>query len=346
MAFSDGGNLFHCRRCGHCRLMNDLLICLKPELRHMRSLRVPLLAFLFVFFFSAPLIAENFYKWVDEKGIPHFSDSLTGIPPEYQNQVKTNKFKKVDKPPVQTQSKDSAADSKDSSSEEKQKRELKKYKVPYMPYEGTARRIIIQVTFNGSVTAPMLLDTGAPGMLISSRLADKLGLFDKNNGNLLIEAGGIGGSVPAIRTIIDTVQVGEAKDNFIPTTIAKSISGSFEGLIGMDFMANFNISIDTRKHLLIFEEIPSQDKMPAGHGKKWWKTTFLEFSYYRTRLRDWSKDIKKQIRSSDITVNTNINKLEKLKKFADRQLNESEKLFKKLDRYAAKHAVPKHWRKY
>ncbi len=305
-----------------------------------------MLAFLFVFFFSTPLISENFYKWIDEKGITHFSDSLAGIPPEYRNQVKTNKFKKVDKPSVQTQSKDSAADSKDSSSGEKQKRGLKKYKVPYRPYEGMARRIIILVTFNGSVTAPMLLDTGAPGMLISSGLADKLGLFDKNNGNLLIKAGGIGGSVPAIRTIIDTVQVGKAKDSFIPTTITKSISGSFEGLIGMDFMANFNISIDTGKHLLIFEEIPPLDKMPAGHDKKWWKTAFLEFSSYRTGLRDWSKDIKKQIRSSGTTASSNINKLKKLKKFADKQLNESEKLFNKLDRYASKHAVPKHWRKY
>ncbi len=52
---------------------------------------------------------------------------------------------------------------------------LSPYVIPFIAYEGTARRIIISVTFNDSVTAPMVLDTGATGMLISSKLAKNLG---------------------------------------------------------------------------------------------------------------------------------------------------------------------------
>ncbi len=129
---------------------------------------------------------------------------------------------------------------------------VKSFVIPYKAYQGTARRIIIPVTFNGLVTAPMLLDTGAPGMHISYRLAEKLDIFDNDEAKLWVNIAGIGGSIPAIFTVIDTIQVGEAEDHFIPTTVTRSISGSFEGLIGMDFMANYSIHIDTKKHVLVF----------------------------------------------------------------------------------------------
>jgi hypothetical protein len=59
---------------------------------------------------------------------------------------------------------------------------------------------------------------------------------------------GIGGETPSILTIVDSVQVGRAEDNFIPTEIVASLTDSFDGLIGMDFMANYTIRIDATKH--------------------------------------------------------------------------------------------------
>ena len=57
-----------------------------------------------------------------------------------------------------------ATDSKDSKKiADKEKQPLKRYEVSYKAYEGMARRIIIPVRFNDSVTAPMVLDTGATG---------------------------------------------------------------------------------------------------------------------------------------------------------------------------------------
>jgi len=227
--------------------------------------------------------------------------------------------------------------------EEKQK--LDRYEVPYEAYEGRAKRIIISVTFNDSVTAPMALDTGSPGMLISPRLAEKLGIFNEDEGKLLITAGGIGGSAPAIRTIIDRVEVGGARDRFIPTTVIPSISSSFEGLIGMDFMSNYSISIDTKRKVLVFEELPPMPDSLGGHDEEWWRTNFQEFGSLRTAWKKYRDDLDKKISDAPMNFGPITNNLKRLREFSEQQYKDADKLFDKLTQYARQYAVPMHWRR-
>jgi len=88
----------------------------------------------------------------------------------------------------------------------KEKPSQKMIEVPYTAFEGSSRRVIIPVQLNGSITAKMALDTGSPGMIIFDRLANRLGLFEKDDGKLLTYSAGIGGETPSILTIIDSVQ--------------------------------------------------------------------------------------------------------------------------------------------
>jgi len=231
---------------------------------------------------------------------------------------------------------------------------LRRFEVPYKGYEGTPR-IVLPVTFNDSITVPMLLDTGASGTHISFGLAEKLGIFKKDEGTLIEAISGIGGTVPAILTIIDNVKIGEAEDSFVPTTISSSISPDFEGLIGMDFMSNFTIKIDTRKHVVTFEELLPRSDMPGGHDENWWRQKFHEFASKRA---DWKSKreaiydrysvnkasepavvLRKEGRMTTITVM-------KMKEFVDYQYEESDKLLRKLDSYAVDHNVPMEWREY
>ncbi|OGW25417.1 MAG: hypothetical protein A2X59_04845 [Nitrospirae bacterium GWC2_42_7] len=215
----------------------------------------------------------------------------------------------------------------------------KSYTVPYIPFEGSARRIIIPVTINGSVTAKMAVDTGSPGMLIFDSLAKKLGIFESDDAKLLSYAGGIGGVVPAVLTIIDKVQVGELEDHFIPTTITPSISEAFEGLVGMDFMANFSVKIDTRKHVVVFEELPASANMPAGHDEVWWRSNFHNFAAMRSEWKNYRDSLKPEYFTDPRKYNT-------LKEFAYRQYKDADDLFNKLNGYAIRHSVPMRWRKY
>jgi len=290
--------------------------------------------------FCSDSISGDFYKWIDENGTIHFSDSPGAIPPQYREKTLKDSFEEneeknqneEEKPPENPSSFENLNSAGDPQT----------FEIPYDPYEGMARRIIIPVTFNQSVTAPMALDTGAPGLIISPELAEALGLMDEEATKLIVNAGGIGGSVPAIRTIIDTVEVGGAKDHFIPTTVVSSISGSFEGLVGMDFMSNYSIRIDPRKHVLVFEEVPHDPNSPGGHDEVWWRTNFTTFGAFRDAWKEYKEKIDREVSNSlavlDIT--------KKIKAFAGDQFKAADHLYDKLNRYAIQHAVPMSWRKY
>jgi len=217
--------------------------------------------------------------------------------------------------------------------------------VPYKANEGNARRVIVMVQFNDSVTAPMLLDTGSPGMMISYDLADKLGLFHKDNANLVTAVSGVGGKAPGIITIVDRVQMGEARDYFVPTTISASLSAEYEGLVGMDFMSNYSLQLDVRRKMVVFEELPPRGNMPGGHDEEWWRLNFRQFADLRfqwqqvkERLRKWP--------DARINLYINPNEVPRLRRFIELQNLEADKLFDKLNGYAIRNSVPMQWRIY
>ena len=129
-----------------------------------------------------------------------------------------------------------------------------RHEIAYDPYEGSTQRVIINVTLNGRLPARLAVDTGAPKTIISFALAERLGLLNQTSAGVWTRAGGIGGSTPAIRTIIETIRVGDIEQQFFPTTIVPELSTAFEGLIGMDFLSLFVMHIDPARRLLILED--------------------------------------------------------------------------------------------
>ncbi len=144
-------------------------------------------------------------------------------------------------------------------------------------------------------------------------------------------------------SIVDTIQVGEAKIFFVPVTIVKHLSDAFEGLLGMDFVTNYSVVIDPKRKVVVFEELASNAEHPGGHDQEWWSTLFREFTAARAEWKNYSEELDKQIRASLISSQT---AAKEEKEFADYQYREAEKLLDKLERYASQNAVPMHWRKY
>jgi hypothetical protein len=226
------------------------------------------------------------------------------------------------------------------------------YEVAYRPMTGSGKKIIVPVTINNSLTVPMLLDTGSTGMYISSALAEKLGVFKKDEGRLSASVMGAGGKTPVILTVIDTVQVGEAKDEFIPTMVevrkprdnsnrgkaTGTVFKGFDGVIGMDFMSKFSIRIDTGRHVIVLVEIPQGPDTPGGHTEEWWRSTFHMFASIRS---EWKKYRDGLYRAKDETVI-----MKEMRSRADRQYREADRLMTKLNNYAVDHIVPMEWRQY
>jgi clan AA aspartic protease (TIGR02281 family) len=287
--------------------------------------------------FLSSAFAGDLVQWTDEKGTLHFSDSLDTVPAKYRGQAKLEKFKE-EKLPQRSHSEGARAGSDGRILQSMleswgEKPKLNSYEVPFEAYEGAAQRVIVSVTFNDSVTVPMLIDTGAPGLILSPQLAKKLGIFGNDEGMVLTVTGGIGGRTPAIRTFIDKVQVGGARDSFIPATVVPSISPSWEGLIGMDFMSKYSFKIDPVKQVVVFEELSPDPNSPGGHNERWWRGLFKEFHSLRAVWKNYSANLTKTG-----AFNT------PQREFADRQEKEADKLLSKLDRYASEHSVPQTWR--
>jgi hypothetical protein len=287
----------------------------------------------------APGYSGGYYEWTDEDGNIHISDSLGNVPEKYRNQVK--RYEK--EPPSPAEQPDAPSSQVQRAVEKGEGKQPQRYEVPYVPYEGSAMRVIIKALFNGSVAASMAIDTGAPGTVISTSLAKKLGLFDEGQGRLLITASGIGGSVPAVRSIIDTIQVGGAKIEFVPTTIIASVSDAYDGLLGLDFVSNYSVTIDSKRKVVVFEELPRDPDHPGGHDREWWTSLFREFASSRATWKAYSEALDKKIRNSMRSVE---NEDTDRKSFADDQYREAEKLFDKLDQYARENSVPMHWKQY
>ena len=281
-----------------------------------------------------PLCFGDLYRWKDSEGTVHITEDPSTIPPEHREQTSRRSISSDSQASISPRREPTTDGS------EYGKKQigtgLKYFEIPYLGYEGSARRIIIPVTLNESVTANLLLDTGAPGLVITPQLAERLGLLDPEEGGLIITAGGIGGTVPAILTAVDSIQVGDAYAEFLPATITQISSNHFEGLVGMDFLAGYRISIDTSRNVLAFEELPAQQNMPGGHDELWWRSNFYRIANMK---ETWQNYLKESERNTQVSTGG-----EQRKKMARHQLAEAEKIYSKLERFASKNAVPNHWR--
>src|SRR5262245_41496168 len=147
-----------------------------------RSVAIPLLLLLMACATASDLAAE-ICQWTDENGVTHQCAPSAG--------------------PSAPATKQAARSTAASSAQPPAGPSPKTFEIPYQD-EGSTKRVIIPVTFNDTVTAPMALDTGSPGLVMCVDLAKRLRLFSQGKGNLIVANGGIGGTAPGILTITDS----------------------------------------------------------------------------------------------------------------------------------------------
>jgi hypothetical protein len=271
------------------------------------------------------LLAQTTYKWIDKDGEIH----VTTSPPPADSPSAVLPPARAE-PPKGVHAAESAPTPK-------------RHEIPYLGREGDARRVIVPVRFNGRVTAPMALDTGSPGLIISQSLAEKLDLFSRAEGALIVNARGVGGTELAVLSLVDDVAIGDAEQRMLPVTVMTgSLSSKFDGVVGMDFMAQYSMTIDSARQVVVLQELDASDA-PGGHPEAWWRDVFAEF---RGQRDQWTALIARldrdqaEHRPSELDAGS----LEKLRKGARVQLEEAEKLLARLERYASSVSVPRQWR--
>ncbi len=288
---------------------------------------------------TATTVSAQMYRWVDANGQLHFSNSPQSVPDNIRN--KNNEYtpdsssitinNDVDRTELKKSKSNNSSARKDSIS------------IPYTAREGFADRVIINVRFNGRVTVPMMVDTGSPGLVISESLADRLNLFDEESGRLMVMISGIGGRKTATRTIIDKITIGEITEKFIPAHIVSGMSsGHYYGLIGMDVLSSYTMTIDPVQRKLIAHLIPSAQNQPAGRSRAWWMSNFREFGFYQ---QFWQQQEEMIGKSDSPYSRLSTGEQKRVEEFILQQKSTADALYEQLERYAGYNGVPRHWRR-
>ena len=108
--------------------------------------------------------------------------------------------------------------------------------------------VVVPVMFNGALKANLALDTGATITVVSRRIASNLALTALGASKV----GTVGGVITVPLARLGSLKVGAAEVHDLVVSIHDfSTDPRIEGLLGMDFLKHFHVSLDARRRLLI-----------------------------------------------------------------------------------------------
>ena len=194
-----------------------------------RSLGAMLVAYVSI---TPPAIPGEMYRWVDEQGRTH----LTDTPPKSKGALQELK---VYQPSVPSQAPEPDGPSVAAPGRVKT--------TPTKP-GGT---VVIDVLLNRRLTAPMLLDTGADFTVLTKQVARDLRLSSLNHLPTQ-EFKTAGGTVRFPIATLQSLRVGAAEARDVEVAI--DIDGHMPmGLLGMTFLRHFKMTVDHQRGQVTFE---------------------------------------------------------------------------------------------
>jgi predicted aspartyl protease/SH3-like domain-containing protein len=117
-----------------------------------------------------------------------------------------------------------------------------------VPVAMNGSSVVVPVMLNGVLSAKLALDTGATITVVSRRIASSLALSPLGASRV----GTVGGVVTLPLARLRSLKVGDAEVQDLVVSIHDfSPDPRIEGLLGLDFLKNFHVSLDVRRSLLV-----------------------------------------------------------------------------------------------
>lgn len=215
-------------------------------------------------FLSFPAAAK-IYKWKDDAGKIHFTDSPLKIPKKYRDKDKTEIVKGA--PPDPTDPVNLNINRAGIAS-----------RVVEVPLINQNDSFYAEVILNGKVKASLLVDTGANQIVLSEKIGKKLGFNSFANMPKVI-ARTAGGDVESYLLVLRSVKVGSAKALDVEASIIPHVVGFGDGLLGMTFLGEYKVEVDKKASLMRLSP-PYQrgETLWEGKNAEWWKTRLAGYS--------------------------------------------------------------------
>jgi clan AA aspartic protease (TIGR02281 family) len=199
------------------------------------SIAAALLQILLLVLFSGSHAAD-FFRWIDQNGVVHFTDNIHNIPEARRSTAVRIKAQEPLRP---------AAPSKASPAT------VAKASIPF---EKRGQVVVVEVMLNNSVPARLVVDTGATYTMISAATAKELSI-DPERAPRTMPFQTANGVIQAPLTNLESVMVGGMEIKNLTAAIHDAVpSAHVAGLLGLNFLSNFRLDIDTEKGILHLEK--------------------------------------------------------------------------------------------
>ena len=189
---------------------------------------------LFLLLLPLSSVAAEIFRWVDEKGVIHFTDSLHNIPEKQRANVTRIKARETprDEQPPQPTPPDRAS----------------------VPLQKKGQVVMVQARMNEKASANFVVDTGASYTMISRATAKELEIdLEKKLPTTPFQTAN--GVILAPLVSLDSIEVGGLQVRDLTAAVHDVFPDpSISGLLGLNFLRNFRMHIDTENGLLHLEK--------------------------------------------------------------------------------------------
>ena len=187
------------------------------------------LGLLFISVLLPGLASADIYYWVDDQGTQYYTTRLESIPEPYRS--KAVALPLPTSPPVPP---------------EITPRPPQKglTKIPFTP----GSPVLLSVKINGNGPITLILDTGADRTMVAPSALSRVGISFENSLRGVVR--GVTGASYAEAVWVNSVEVEEAKVGPLLIVAHDAELKVADGLLGRDFLANFNVTIDAKERVV------------------------------------------------------------------------------------------------
>jgi clan AA aspartic protease (TIGR02281 family) len=182
---------------------------------------------------TAPSSAAEYYRWIDQNGVVHFTDNLQNVPEKQRGPA--TRIKATDNTPPAEPVKPAPVKAS-------------------IPIEKHGQIVVIQALLNQKRAVKFVVDTGASYTMISSAVARDLDIdLTQNQRTMPFQTAN--GLIQAPLTNLDSITVGGMEIKNLIAAVHDAVHDpQVAGLLGLNFLSNFRMDIDTQKGLLHLEK--------------------------------------------------------------------------------------------
>jgi len=182
-----------------------------------------------VIFAGSGVAQAQYIRYSDENGASYYVDSLDRIPERYRDSAVMLRYRNA--PTVETREAGTKAGA---------------LRAPTVIRYTPGLPIMVNVRLNGSASAQLMMDTGADRTLISPRALAAAGVsLSRPVGTGQMH--GVTGSDRMDFVIVNSIEIGDARVGRMPVASYEMPSARGDGLLGRDFLDQFNVSIDAAR---------------------------------------------------------------------------------------------------